>query len=343
MPVHVIMCESLTTGSMIDPEEMGENMKKLVTLATVAAMVCSTGIAFASETDLGVQTRDSNAGNASNVATEYKSSTPQSGQTTQPPKENAVQAPKETTVENPHDTAVSGDSEKERQEAWQEARAKTLAKEVDRKIKAIKKVKLNDKKKIARARNAYKRLDDRAKKYVKRATRLKRAEKRWKKLYKRYLKELRFKKGMAKYIRLKNHGLSKKTAFRYAGYFMKYGKKYDVDPKALMAIACHESRFSAGAYNAAGYYGMMQTSAAIGRNAGFSTTELFRAKNSIKAAAKLYSYNLNVFRGSHYMAFAGYCAGTYGAKSGHYNASIVGVRAVTRNNIKVYMKKHGYM
>lgn len=316
---------------------MGEKMKKSVILATVAAMVCSTSIAFASETDPGNQTQ---GGNATNVVTEYKNSEAQSEQVAQ-------KTQSEQVTQKPQEMVASGDQAKDRQreqqETQEEARAKIAAKSVDRKIGAVGKVKLNDKARIAKAVTAYKKLDDRAKKYVKRVVRLRRAVKKWRKLHRAYVKQLKFKKGLARYIRLKNHSLSKKTAFRYAGYFIKYGKKYTVDPKALMAIACHESRFSAGAYNAAGYYGMMQTSATIGRNAGFSTTELFRAKNSIKAAAKLYSYNLNVFRGRHYMAFAGYCAGTYGAKSGHYNASIVGARAVTRKNIRIYMKKHGYM
>ena len=119
-------------------------MKKSVILATVAAMVCSTSIAFASETDQGNQTQ---GGNATNVVTEYKNSEAQSEQVAQ-------KAQSEQVTQKPQEAVTSGDQAKDRQreqqEAQEEARAKMAAKSVDRKIGAVGKVKLNDKARIAK-------------------------------------------------------------------------------------------------------------------------------------------------------------------------------------------------
>jgi soluble lytic murein transglycosylase-like protein len=159
----------------------------------------------------------------------------------------------------------------------------------------------------------------------------------------RKAKALKYKKGLAAYIRSRNGNYSKKSSMKLAGYFIYYGKKYKVDPKALMSMAQHESGFSSRAHNPAGYYGIMQTSASLGRAKGFSKKELYVAKNSIKVAASYLRYNLKTFHYNYYKGIAGYCSGTYAVKSGHYNRTAAKVRITTLKGIKKYLKKHNYV
>lgn len=156
-------------------------------------------------------------------------------------------------------------------------------------------------------------------------------------------KALKYQKGLAAYIRTKNGSYSKKSSIKLAGYFIKYGKKYNVSPLALMAMAQHESTFRAKAYNPSGCYGMMQTTASLGRSKGFSKRQLFTAKNSIKVAASYLKYNLKAFHNSYYKAFAGYCCGTYAVKSGNYVTSPSKARIKTMHTIKKYLNRHNYV
>ena len=156
-------------------------------------------------------------------------------------------------------------------------------------------------------------------------------------------KALKYKKGLAAYIRTQNGSYTKKSSMKLAGYFIKYGKKYNVSPLALMAMAQHESRFSAKAYNPSGCYGMMQTTASLGRSKGFSKRQLFTAQNSIKVAASYLKYNLKAFHNSYAKAFSGYCCGTYAVKSGNYVTSPSRDRVKTMKAIKNYLKKHKYL
>ena len=157
------------------------------------------------------------------------------------------------------------------------------------------------------------------------------------------IKAVKYQKGLAAYIRSRNKKISRSRAYTLAGYFIKYGKKYNVDPKALMAMAQHESTFSAAAYNPAGYYGIMQTSASLGRSKGFSKSELFKAQNSIKVAASYLRYNLKTFHYSYVKGIAGYCCGTYAVKSGNYSRKTAALRIKTRAKIARYLKNHNYV
>jgi soluble lytic murein transglycosylase-like protein len=157
------------------------------------------------------------------------------------------------------------------------------------------------------------------------------------------IKAEKYQKGLAAYIRSRNKKISKARAYTLAGYFIKYGNKYNVDPKALMAMAQHESTFRAKAYNPAGYYGIMQTSASLGRSKGFSKRELFQAQNSIKVAASYLRYNLKVFHYNYSKGIAGYCCGTYAVKKGNYSRKTASVRVKTRAKIAKYLKNHNYV
>ena len=156
-------------------------------------------------------------------------------------------------------------------------------------------------------------------------------------------KALKYKKGLAAYIRSKNGSISRAKSLIIAGYFIKYGKKYNADPTMLMAMAQHESTFSERARNSAGYYGIMQTSASLGRHYGYSKSELLQAKNSIRTGAGYLRYNLKVFHYNYSKAVAGYCCGTYAVKSGNYSKAGTNVRLNTRKAIKKYLKKHNYV
>lgn len=143
---------------------------------------------------------------------------------------------------------------------------------------------------------------------------------------------------IAKYIH--SRGISWKKSKRLARHFYNYGKKYNVGIAALMSIAQHESNFREEAYNPAGYYGIMQCSAQIGRSwAGVSASKLFNAKYCIKAGSGLFKYNVRTL-GSYYMGFAGYQAGTYGAKSGNYSRSAVSSRMRVMRKIRKYLNKY---
>ncbi|NLD11330.1 transglycosylase SLT domain-containing protein [Aminicella lysinilytica] len=156
-------------------------------------------------------------------------------------------------------------------------------------------------------------------------------------------KALKYKKGLAAYIRGVNGNYSKAGSMKLAGYFISYGKKYNVSPLALMAMARHESGFSARAHNPAGYYGMMQTSASLGRAKGFSKRELLVAKNSIKVAASYLRYNLKYFNYNYSKGIAGYCCGTYAVKTGHYSKTTSNARVRTMKSIKKYLVRHNYV
>jgi soluble lytic murein transglycosylase-like protein len=143
---------------------------------------------------------------------------------------------------------------------------------------------------------------------------------------------------IAKYIHTR--GISWKKSRRLAKHFYNYGKKNNIGIAALMSIAQHESNFREEAYNPAGYYGIMQCSAQIGRSwAGVSASKLLNAKYCIKAGSGLFKYNVKTL-GSYYMGFAGYQAGTYGAKAGNYSRSAVNSRMRVMRQIRKYLNKH---
>ena len=302
-------------------------MNKLITfILTLTLITCFTFMAFAQ--DLTSDLADSVQAGASSAETAQPNQTAQTDQTSG-----------DTAGQTAVGKAASEQITADQAAAVQKAQQKQAAAAVDKKISAIGKVKLNDRKRIRTARKSYDSLEPAAQGFVKKYKILKKAEKKYAKLK----KAENYRNGLAHYIRTKNGKISKSYSRKLAGYFIKYEKKYRVDAKALMAIAYHESRFTASAYNPGGYYGMCQTSAAIGRAAGYSTGELYSASNSIHAAAKNLRYNLSYFRGSYYKAFAGYCAGTGGAARGAFSHSQVKARTDTRAEIKRFLKKKKYI
>ena len=152
-----------------------------------------------------------------------------------------------------------------------------------------------------------------------------------------------YRDGLAAYIRKVNPHVSKKKSKSMAGYFIKYGKKYKVSPRILMAMAQCESTFYSNAHNPAGYYGLMQTSASLGRRyAHVSSHKLYNPKYSIKTGAAYLHSNMKIFKNNYKKAISGYCYGSGAVKAGRYRSGHANRRIGISKKIKKYLKKHNY-
>ncbi len=148
--------------------------------------------------------------------------------------------------------------------------------------------------------------------------------------------------GYAAYMRTQNSSLTTAKSTKLARTYVKYAKAYNVNAKVLMAMSQCESRFYERAYNPAGYYGIMQTTAQLGRlYAGVSSNKLLKAKYSIKTGAAYLSYNLRYFNGNYTKAITGYCAGTGAAAAGASTAP-ARLRLAIKSNIDSFMVRNGY-
>ena len=148
--------------------------------------------------------------------------------------------------------------------------------------------------------------------------------------------------GLAAYMRTQNSSLSVSKSRQLANTYVNYAQQYNVSARVLMAMSQCESRFTERAYNPAGYYGIMQTTAQLGRTfGGVSAGKLFKAKYSIKTGSAYLAYNLRYFNGNYTKAITGYCAGT-GAAARGASTRPAKVRLAVKNNIDNYMESHGY-
>ena len=145
----------------------------------------------------------------------------------------------------------------------------------------------------------------------------------------------KYKKGLAAYIRKTNPNVKKSKSLKMAGYFIAKGKKYNLDPKVLMAIAKNESTFYTNAKSPYGYKGLMQTSDALARKYGYKPSSLYKAEVSIEAMKnkfKTYTKALSVYA---------YGEGT--VMSGNYSKSIAKKLLRTRKDITKYLKRNNYI
>lgn len=148
--------------------------------------------------------------------------------------------------------------------------------------------------------------------------------------------------GLAAYMRTQNSSLSVSKSRQLAQTYVKYANQNNVSARVLMAMSQCESRFTERAYNPAGYYGIMQTTAQLGRTfGGVSANKLFNAKYSIKTGSAYLAYNLRYFKGNYTKAITGYCAGT-GAAARGASTRPAKVRLAVKSNIDRYMSSHGY-
>lgn len=149
--------------------------------------------------------------------------------------------------------------------------------------------------------------------------------------------------GYSAYIRKVNPRVSKSAADNMAGYFIKYAKQNDLNERYLMAMAQCESTFNQRAYNSCGYYGLMQTTAHLGRMfGGVSAGSLLNAKHSIRTGAGYLRYNMDAFNNNYFKAISGYVNGTGAVKSGYYRREPARRRIAIKKNIDRFMKTHNY-
>lgn len=152
----------------------------------------------------------------------------------------------------------------------------------------------------------------------------------------------KYQKGLAAYIRSKNRKLSKNWSITLAGYFIKYGDKYDVDPKVLMGLALRESNFRAKAKSRYGYKGIMQCGDAFARSNGYKPSDLYKADVSIKIAAK-YIKAMKKKHKTYSKAICCYVCGSGAVAKGIHSREPGRSVMETRNSIKTFLKEKGYV
>ena len=152
----------------------------------------------------------------------------------------------------------------------------------------------------------------------------------------------KYRDGLAAYIRKVNPNQSKSWSCTLAQYFIDAGKKYDLDPKVLMAMAQRESTFRAKVTSPYGYKGMMQTSDSLARSYGYKPSELYNAKVSIDVAAR-YMKSLKKTFGTYTMAFCGYIYGGYAVQKGWYSKKGAWATMNVRDGIKEFLEKNNYI
>ena len=152
----------------------------------------------------------------------------------------------------------------------------------------------------------------------------------------------KYQKGLAGYIRSKNRKLSKQWSITLAGYFIKSGKKHDIDPKVLMGLALRESNFRAKAKSRYGYKGMMQCTSSFAKAYGYKASELYQADVSIEIAAK-YLKAMKKRHKTYSKAICCYVCGSGAVARGVHSREPGRSVMKVRDNIKKYLKKNGYV
>lgn len=152
----------------------------------------------------------------------------------------------------------------------------------------------------------------------------------------------KYKKGLAAYIRKTNPNVKKSKSLKMAGYFIAKGKKYNLDPKVLMAIAKNESTFYTNAKSPYGYKGLMQTSDALARKYGYKPSSLYKAEVSIEVGARYLRTMKNKFK-TYTKALSAYAYGEGTVMSGNYSKSIAKKLLRTRKDITKYLERNNYI
>ena len=150
-----------------------------------------------------------------------------------------------------------------------------------------------------------------------------------------------YQKGLAAYIRSKNGNLSRKWSEKLAGYFIKYGNKYGVDEKVIMALALRESRFRAKATSHAGHKGMLQINDRLARSYGYKPSSLYKAYVSIKIGT-IYIMKMKKQYGTYTKAICCFVCGSGAVASGKYSREPGQSVMKTQKAIKKFLKNNGY-
>ncbi len=152
----------------------------------------------------------------------------------------------------------------------------------------------------------------------------------------------KYQKGLAGYIRSKNRKLSKQWSITLAGYFIKSGKKHDIDPKVLMGLALRESNFRAKAKSRYGYKGMMQCGDSFAKRYGYKPSDLYKADISIEIAAK-YLKAMKKRHKTYSKAICCYVCGSGAVARGVHSREPGRSVMKVRSNIKTFLKNNGYV
>lgn len=155
-------------------------------------------------------------------------------------------------------------------------------------------------------------------------------------------KEEKLQKGLAAYIRKINPNVSKSKSKSMAGFFMKKGEKYNLDPKVLMAIAQGESTFYTSAKSPYGYKGLMQTSDALARKYGYKPSSLYKAEVSIEVGARYLRQMKKMFK-TYTKAISAYAYGEGSVKSGNYSTSHAKKVLKRRDEIQKFLERNNYI
>ena len=152
----------------------------------------------------------------------------------------------------------------------------------------------------------------------------------------------KYQKGLAAYIRSKNRKLSKQWSITLAGYFIKSGKKHDIDPKVLMGLALRESNFRAKAKSRYGYKGMMQCGDSFAKRYGYKPSDLYKANVSIEIAAK-YLKAMKKRHKTYSKAICCYVCGSGAVARGVHSREPGRSVMKVRSNIKTFLKNNRYV
>ncbi len=152
----------------------------------------------------------------------------------------------------------------------------------------------------------------------------------------------KYQKGLAAYIRSRNPKIGKKWSITLAGYFIKSGKKHNIDPKVLMALAQRESNFRAKATSRYGYKGIMQCSAGFAKAHGYKTSDLYQADISIEIAAK-YLRRMKNKHETYSKAIACFVCGSGAVARGVHSREPGRSVMKTRSKIQDYLEEHHYV
>jgi len=152
----------------------------------------------------------------------------------------------------------------------------------------------------------------------------------------------KYRRGLAAYIRSVNSNIGTDKSLSLAGSFIKYANRRNLDPKVLMAIAENESHFYTGACNPAGYYGMMQCSAALANHYGYKSTSLYKGYVAIDVASRYLKAMKNQF-GTYTKAISAYAYGSGTVSTGNYSTALANKLMNTRSSIQRYLERHNYV
>ena len=156
------------------------------------------------------------------------------------------------------------------------------------------------------------------------------------------LKAEKYRNGLASYMRKINPKMGKVWSRNLAQTFIDAGKKYDLDPKILMALAQRESGFNSKATSPYGYKGMMQTSDSLARRYGYKPSSLYKAEVSIDVAAR-YLGGMKKEFGTYTKALSGYVYGGYAVQKGRCSTAAAKAMLQTRREIKAYLEKYDFI